>query len=513
LRPRYTAYGVRPFILDDILEHMVYIIMSHRLDILAPIAPNLVIFGNCLMCGFGLSHCDVLHEHWICPYLTLGLMIGLILLLQCATKNHTLRTTGLVISISSSATTPATCEVTHAHSSAEFPGLLVRRFDESDHETRKVALTSHIIDGINDHLVSVHTDNSVLIHVTEGHVEEVKRGAYSWEEEWGEYVCKEEYSLQVSLRRVALALLVGCWFVTSCVSTWREVVSYICKTLYDGRYNESAVDSAVNTMAPTTVEMLCDGSCIGMKSYVGTKTCDSSCERFLWYALGDFLEILCNRADMLMRRYIMNYTKFVLGKRHSHPLSIDLDKSSGNVLLVLHLAFTYDRLYCPARSTSQRCIYSTAPSSKVLLQGATLIVGNNISSVLCGTTLPYWRERKLSQALACWFTTICNTTIIMLNYGEHIIAASICYVSVVYDLLLALFKFILYYRDNRFEFTRIDRWGVSHNSEFWSRICRNGSIRYVELFVRTRMRFLYDRVYGGISTEMTTLSSFTNQTI
>ena len=97
----------------------------------------------------------------------------------------------------------------------------------------------------------------------------------------------------------------------------------------------------------------------------------------------------------------------------------------------------------------------------------------------------------------------------MLNYGEHIIAASIGYVSVVYDLLLALFKFILYYRNNRFDFTRIDRWGVSHNFDFRSGLCRNGSIRYVELLVRTLMSLLYERVYGGISTEMTTLSSFT----
>ena len=307
--------------------------------------------------------------------------------------------------------------------------------------------------------------------------------------------------------------LVGCWFVTSCVSTWSYVVSDICKTLYDGRYNESAVDSAVNTMAITTYEMLCDGSCNDVKTYVGAKPYDLSCERLLCYDLSDFLEILCNRADMLMRRYIMNYMKFVLGKRRSHTLSTDLDESFGNVLLVLHLAFTYGRLYYPARSTSRRCIYSMASSSKVLLRGATIIVGNNISSDFYGTTLPYWRVRKLLQALACWFTTICNATIIMLNHGEHIIAASIGYVSIVYDLLLALFKVYSDYRNNRFDFARIDRWGVSHNYEFWSRICKNGSIRYVELFVRTHMRLLYERVYGGISTEMTTLSSFTNQTI
>ncbi len=420
-----------------------------------------------------------------------------------------------------SSTTPATREVTHVLPSAEFPGLLVRRFDEFHPETRKVALMSHIIGGINDQLVSVYTDNSVLTHVTKGHIEGGKRGAYSWEEEWGEYICKEESSLQVSLRRVALALLVGCWFVTKCVPTWRDVVSYICKTLYDGRYTDSTVDSAVNTMAPTTYEILCDVSCIDVKTYVDAKSCNSSCECFLWCALGDFLEILCNRMDMLMYRYIMKCTKFMLGKRRSHTsLSTDLDTSFGNALLALHLAFSHGRLFYPARSTSQRCIFSTASSSKILLQRATLLVGNNISSAFYGTTRPYWRVRKLLQALACWFTTICNTTIIVLNYGEHIIAASIGYVSVVYDLLLALFKFILYYRNNRFDFTRIDRWGVSHNSEIggqmpvlFSGLCKNGSIRYVELLVRTHMRFLYDRVYGGISTEMTTLSSFTNQTI
>jgi hypothetical protein len=220
-------------------------------------------------------------------------------------------------------------------------------------------------------------------------------------------------------------------------------------------------------MAPTTYEMLCDVSCPEVKAYVGAKSFDLSCERFLCYGLSDFLEILCNRADMLMSRYIMNYMKFLLGKRRSYTLGTVLDKSFGNVLHVLHLAFTYGRLYYPARITSQRCIYSTASSSKVLLPSATLIVGNNISSVFCGTTLPYWRVRKLLQALACWFTTICNTTTIMLNYGEHIIAASIGDVSrVVYDLLLAMFKFILNHRNNRFDFTRIDRWGVSHNSEF-----------------------------------------------
>ena len=169
---------------------------------------------------------------------------------------------------------------------------------------------------------------------------------------------------------------------------------------------------------------------------------------------------------MLMSWCIMNYTKFLLGKRRSYTLSTDLDKSFGNVMLVLHLAFTYDRLFYPARSTSQRCNYSTASSSKVLLQSATLIVGNSISSVFYGTTLPYWRVRKLLQALACWFTTICNITTNVLNHGEHIIAASIGYFSVVYGLLLAMFKFILPYRNNRFDFTRIDRWGVSHNSEF-----------------------------------------------
>ena len=140
-RPRYTAFGMRPFIFDDILEHTACISMSHRLDISAPIARNnLVTFGNwyvrnpnvwnhqiaslhqChiatlhhrvqrhilhdtrihnLMCGFGLSNIDILHEHWICSYLILGFMIGLIMLLQCATRNHTLQTKGLVISISS----------------------------------------------------------------------------------------------------------------------------------------------------------------------------------------------------------------------------------------------------------------------------------------------------------------------------------------------------------------------------------------------------------------------------
>ena len=57
---------------------------------------------------------------------------------------------------------------------------------------------------------------------------------------------------------------------------------------------------------------------------------------------------------------------------------------------------------------------------------------------------------------------------------------------------------------------------MSHNFENgdqWSvlfcGLCKNGSIRYVELFVRTCTRLLYERVYGGISTEMTTLSSFT----
>ena len=217
-----------------------------------------------------------------------------------------------------------------------------------------------------------------------------------------------------------------------------------------------------------------------------------------------------------MRRCIMKCMKFVPGKRRSHTLSTDLDTSFGNVLLVLLLAFSYGRLYYPARSTSQRCIFSMASSSKVLLRRAILLVGNNISSAFYGTTLPSWRVRKLSQALACWFTTICNATILMLNYGEHIIAASIGYVSVVYDLLLALFKFILYDRNNRYDFTRIDRWGVSHNFEIggqWSvlssGLCRNGSIRYVELLVRTLMSLLYERVYGGISTEMTTLSSFT----
>jgi len=169
---------------------------------------------------------------------------------------------------------------------------------------------------------------------------------------------------------------------------------------------------------------------------------------------------------MLMSWCIMNYTKFLLGKRRSYTLSTDLDKSFGNVLLVLHLAFTYGRLHYPARSTSQRCVHSTASSSKVLLRYATLLVGNNISSTFYGTTLPYWRVRKLLQALACWFTTICNITTNVLNHGEHIIAASIGYFSVVYGLLLAMFKFILPYRNNRFDFTRIDRWGVSHNSEF-----------------------------------------------
>ena len=140
-RPRYTAFGMRPFIFDDMLEHTACITMSHRLDILAPNARNnLVTFGNwyvrnsnvwsyqitslhqchhatllhCvqrhilhdtrihnLICGFGLSHDDVLREHWISSYLILGFMIGLITLLQCATRNHTLQTTGLVISISS----------------------------------------------------------------------------------------------------------------------------------------------------------------------------------------------------------------------------------------------------------------------------------------------------------------------------------------------------------------------------------------------------------------------------
>ena len=487
------------FILGGMLEHTVCIIMSHRLDILAPIAYNLVTFGNwyvrdsnvwnhqiallhqChlatshhrvhhhilrdtrihnLMCGFGLSHCDVLHEHWVCHCLTLGLMIGLILLLQCATRNHALRTTGLVISISSSATTPTTYEVTHVLSSAESPGLLVRRFDEFDPETRKFALPSHIIGWINDDLV-LYTDNSVLIHVTEVHVEEGKRGVYNWKEEWGEYIRKDESNLQVSLRRVALTLLFGCWFVASCVSTWNGVISYICKTSYDRRYNVSAVGSATNTVAYTTNRMLCDGSCNDVRTYVGAKSYDLSCERFLCYDFSDFLKILWYRMDMLMRRYIMTYMKFVLGKRRSHMLSTDLKTSFGNALLMLQLAFSYGQLYYPARSTSQRCIFSVA-----LLRRETLLVGNNISSAFYGTTLPYWRVRKLLQALACWFTTICNTTIIMLNYGEHIIAASIGYVRVVYVLLLTLFKFILYYRNNRYDFTRIDRWGVSHNFQF-----------------------------------------------
>ena len=48
LRPRYTAYGMRPFIFDDMLEHTACITMSHRLDILALIARNnlLVTLGN-----------------------------------------------------------------------------------------------------------------------------------------------------------------------------------------------------------------------------------------------------------------------------------------------------------------------------------------------------------------------------------------------------------------------------------------------------------------------------------
>ena len=140
-RPRYTAYDMRPFIFDDMLGHTACIIMSHRLDILAPIARNnLVTFGNwyvrnsniwnhqiaslhqChlatlhhrvhhhilhytqihnLICGFGLSHDDVLRNHWISSYLILGFMIGLMMLLQSATRNHTLPTTGLAISISS----------------------------------------------------------------------------------------------------------------------------------------------------------------------------------------------------------------------------------------------------------------------------------------------------------------------------------------------------------------------------------------------------------------------------
>ena len=142
LRPRYTAYGMRPFIFDDMLELTACITMPHRLDILATNARNnLVTLGNwhvrnlnvrnhqiaslhqChlvtlrqrehhhilhdtqthnLICGFELGHDDILHEHWICPYLIFGLMIiVLIMLLQCATRNHTLQTTGLVISISS----------------------------------------------------------------------------------------------------------------------------------------------------------------------------------------------------------------------------------------------------------------------------------------------------------------------------------------------------------------------------------------------------------------------------
>ena len=141
LRPRYTAYGMRPFIFDDMLELTACITMPHRLDILATNARNnLVTLGNwhvrnlnvrnhqiaslhqChlvtlrqrehhhilhdtqthnLICGFELGHDDILHEHWICPYLIFGLMIGLIMLLQCATRNHTLQTAGLAISISS----------------------------------------------------------------------------------------------------------------------------------------------------------------------------------------------------------------------------------------------------------------------------------------------------------------------------------------------------------------------------------------------------------------------------
>ena len=411
-----------------------------------------------------------------------------------------------------SSTTSATREVTHVLTSTQFPGILVRRFDEFDPEICRFAIMSHVIGGIDDHLVSVCTNTSVLTQVTDGHIEDGKRGAYNWEEEWGEYIFKDESSLQV----LALALLVGCWSVTSCVPTRRDVVSYICKTLYDGRYNDSMVDSAVNMLAPTTNGLLYDVSCIDVKTYVGAKSYDLSCERFLWCALVDFLDILRNRMDMMMRRCIMMCMKFVPGKRCSHTLSTDLDTSFGNVLLVWQLAFSYGRLYCPARSTSQRCIFSMASSSNILLRGETLLVGNNIRSAFYGTTLPSWRVRKLLQALACWFTTICNATILMLNYGEHIIAASIGYVSVVYDLLLALFKFILYDRNNRYDFTRIDRWGVSHNFEIgdqWSvlssGLCRNGSIRYVELLVRTLMSLLYERVYGGISTEMTTLSSFT----